>query len=220
MKVIDLPLDQLQEATWNPNTMTPEVLDKLRESIARFGLVQNLVVRPLDGGCEVVSGNQRLRAYREMGLVTAPCVIVELDDARARLLSQALNRIQGEDDLGLRAELVKEVLESIPQEEVLALLPETAASLQALASVGQESIVERLLAWQEAQKAQLHHLSFRLTDSHLELVEEALTRVMAQAKEEKGENPNLRGTALYLLCKRYLEASRVGGYTIGSQNGE
>lgn len=97
-------------------------------------------------------------------------------------------------------------MEAIPQDEVLALLPETASSLQALASLGQESIAERLMAWEEAQKARLHHLEFQLTEDQLEVVEEALRRVIPQAKDLKGDNPNLRGTALYLLCKAFLEA--------------
>lgn len=206
MNIVDLPLDQLWEAEWNPNTMSPELLAKLKESINRYGVVENLVVRAKDRSYEVLSGNQRLGIYRGLGLVSAPCVVVDLDDGRAKLLAQALNRIHGEDDLGLRAELVREVLEAIPQEEVLSLLPDTASSLQALASLGQQTIAEHLMAWQEAQKAQLHHLSFQLTDNHLELVEEALGKFITPAKDLKGDNPNLRGTALYLLCKAFLEA--------------
>ena len=34
---------------------------------------------------------------------SAPCVVLEADDINARLLAQALNRIQGEDDLGVKA---------------------------------------------------------------------------------------------------------------------
>ncbi len=43
------------------------------------------------------------------------------------------------------------MLAAIPQEEVLALLPETAMSLRAFAALGQESIAEHLRTWQEAQ---------------------------------------------------------------------
>lgn len=84
MKVVELPLNQLREANWNPNVVSSTLLTKLRESLIRFGTVQNLVARPRDGGYEVLSGNQRLKVYRELGLVTAPCVVVDLDDARPR----------------------------------------------------------------------------------------------------------------------------------------
>ena len=104
MKVIDLPLVQLREAPWNPNRMEPAVQARLRTSVSRFGLVVNLVVRPLDDDSyEVLSGNQRLHLLQELDYANVPCVVVDLDDASARLLAQALNRIHGEDDLGLRA---------------------------------------------------------------------------------------------------------------------
>ena len=149
MDVRNLPLERLQDAPWNPNRMDDIALNRLRESLSRYGLVQNLVVRPIsEDSHEVLSGNQRLQVLRELCYVEAPCVVVEVDNAHARLLTQALNRLQGEDDLGLKAELVREVLKTLPKEDVLSLLPETTESLQALSSLGQETMAEYLQNWQ------------------------------------------------------------------------
>ena len=206
MQIIELPLDNLKEALWNANEMDPAMEAHLDESIDRYGLLQNLVVRPLgDGAYEVISGNQRVRALRDRGSPTVPCVIVDLDDARARMLAQALNRVHGEDDLGLKAELLREVLESMPQQEVLALLPETAESLAELASLGQEDMAEYLQGWQKAQQARLKHLQFQLIPSQLEIVEEALARFIPIARKSLGDSPNAKGTALFLLCSEYLQ---------------
>ena len=206
MELMNLRLERLQDAPWNPNRMDEATLKRLIESMTRFGMVQNLVVRPIgEGDYEVLSGNQRLQALKELGYAKAPCVVVEVDDVHARLLAQALNRIQGEDDLGLKAELVREILESLPEEEVLSLLPETTESLQALSSLGQESMADYLQNWQLAQGARLKHLQFQLTPAQLEVVEETLSELLPQAKEAQGESPNTRGTALYLLCLRYLK---------------
>ena len=61
MNVVELPIKQLKEASWNPNQMDGAMLARLRESINRFDLVGNLVVRPMPNGLyEVLSGNQRL----------------------------------------------------------------------------------------------------------------------------------------------------------------
>ena len=210
MQSINLTLVQLYPATWNANRMDGAAIGRLRESLARYGMVQNLVVRKLaNANYEVLSGNQRLTVLRDLGYAEVPCVLVELDDARARLLAQALNRIQGEDDLGLRAELIRQVLEALPQEDVLSLLPETAESLKTLVSLGQGDMASYLQTWQKAQEARLKHLQFQLTPSQLEVVEEALSRLLPQAKRSQGESPNARGTALYLLCKNYLEGARV-----------
>ena len=205
MKVVDIPLEQLREAPWNANILDEGMEDKLRTSIRRYGFVQNLVVRPVNGAYEVISGNQRLKILADAGVTTVPCVVVEVDDAHARLLAEAMNRVHGEDDLGLRAELVREVLEQLPEEEVLSLLPETAESLKAIASLGQEDIAGYLDAWTRAQAARLRQLQFQLTPGQLEVIEEALQRVVPMAKEERGGSPNVKGTALFLLCKRFLE---------------
>lgn len=211
MKVDVLPLDQLSEAPWNPNVMDPSTLTKLKVSIRRFGQVQNLVVRPIPNGFEVINGNQRLKAYRDLNLPTAPCVVVPLGDADARLLAQTLNRLQGEDDLGLRAELLRDVLKVIPEEEVLALLPETAASLRILASVGQDNIVRQLQAWIEAEQIKLKSLTFQLTPSQWDIVDEALARILPLAQPD--ENPNRKGTALFLLCQTFLTEKRIADNT-------
>ncbi len=209
MEVIDLPLELLRPAAWNPNRMGPVAFARLRESISRFGVVSNLVVRPLgDGSYEVLSGNHRLELLWESSQTAAPCVVVDLPDAPAKLLAQALNRIQGDDDLGLRAELVREVLKEFPQEQVLSLLPESAESLAALSSLGQEDLASYLRAWQRAEPARLKHLTVQLTPAQQVVVDQALTLFMALAHERGRDSPNIRGTALYLLCLDYLKNQR------------
>ena len=206
MRLVDISLDQLQEAAWNPNQMDEITIARLRESISRYTLLQNLVVRPLrHDAYEVLSGNQRLQVLREIGFEDVPCVVVNLDDADARLLAQALNHVHGEDDLGLRAEALREILKQIPEEQVLAVLPETSNGLNALSTLGQQDMAEHLRAWQQAQAARLKHLQFQLTSSQLEVVQRALASVMSRAKDSLEENPNARGTALYLLCMAFLE---------------
>ncbi|MBM3945084.1 MAG: chromosome partitioning protein ParB [SAR202 cluster bacterium] len=208
MHVVEIPIGRLKPAPWNPNAMDGAMLGRLRESVTRFGLVENLVVRSVGDGYEVLSGNQRLLMLQHTELASAPCVVVELDDAESRLLAMALNRIQGEDDITLKAVLVKRVLESIPQADVLSLLPETTGSLSALATLGEGDLASHLQAWQAAQAAKLRHLQFQLTNGQLELVEEALERALNGSSPDAG-NPNKRGNALFYLCQDYLR--RVGG---------
>ena len=66
-------------------------------------------------------------------------------------------------------------------------------------------MAEHLKAWQQAQAARLKHLQFQLTNKQLKIVEDAVNSMLPQAKQVKGDNPNVRGVALYLLCKYYLE---------------
>jgi DNA modification methylase len=130
-----IPLDQLVEATWNANRVRPGLLAKIRRSLTEFGIVENLVARPHPGQAgrfEVISGNHRLRLLHELGFEAAPVVLVELDDARARLLAQTLNRTRGADDPQAYARLLEEVLAELDVAQVTAFLPESEATIDAV----------------------------------------------------------------------------------------
>lgn len=106
---------------------------------------------------------------------------------------------------GLRAELIRSVIDNIPISEVIDLLPETTNSLNALTSMGTESIASYLTTWQQAQAARLRRLQFRLTSTQLVVVEKALAGIMPKVYETHLGNPNRRGNALYLICKQFLD---------------
>jgi len=186
--------------------MDETMMSRLRESISKYGLVEPLVVRKIDEKrYEVLSGNQRLKVLEEMGFETVPCVIVEFDDIHARLLAQVLNGLRGEDDLALKGALLKEILSSVSEDEVLSLLPETTESLKSLSLINEMDLAEHLKAWEEAQVARLRHMQLQFTNKQLETVEEAVSLVIHEAKENGFDNPNTRGNAVFLLCKFYLE---------------
>jgi hypothetical protein len=129
LDVVDIPLAELAPAPWNANRVSAAMLRKIRRSLERYGLVENLVVRAKPGGgFEVLSGNHRLGLLAELELESAPCVVVDVDDARARLLAQALNR-RGVDDPELYRKLIEDVLAELDVTDVTAILPETPRSL-------------------------------------------------------------------------------------------
>jgi len=205
VEVIELAIEVLKEAPWNVNQIDEAMMQRLRASIQKYGLVQNLVVRQIADGYEVLSGNQRLRLLREFKVTKVPCVIVSLEDGHARLLAQVMNHIHGDDDLGLRAELIREVMQVLPESEVLAVLPETLDGLKSMASLGQETVAGYLQNWQKAQAVRLRNLVFKLTQEQLQSVEKAIYQILPEARRQQGVSPNARSTALYLICKSFLD---------------
>lgn len=174
-----LPLEHLVEAAWNANRVDDTTLPKIRKSIERFGIVENLVVRPIgargpetatlnpaEPTYEVLSGNHRLRLYREMQLETAPCQIVTLDDGRARILAEALNHVRGKNDPDAYRELIRQAVAMTSQDEVLEHLNETSATLKKL--LEEQAAADPPLHWEgrfelviecadEHQQQELYH---------------------------------------------------------------
>jgi DNA modification methylase len=132
-QAVEVPLERLVEADWNANRLSEKLLVKLKRSISEFGVVENLVVRPHPDGSEqleVLSGNQRLGLYRDLGVPLVPVVVVELGDAQARLLAQTLNRTRGSDDPKAYAAVLEQMLQEFTPAVVTAYLPESEATIE------------------------------------------------------------------------------------------
>jgi ParB/RepB/Spo0J family partition protein len=91
-----ISLDFIQENTWNPRKhYDAGTLEELTASIREKGLLEPMIVRPIDDGLfEIVAGSRRLRAARGAGLTSASCVVKALTDAEALevALSENLQR--------------------------------------------------------------------------------------------------------------------------------
>ncbi len=106
-----LPIADLLPADYNPRVMPDEQMAALMRSIERFGFVEPVVVRRSDR--LVIGGHQRIEAARRLGYAHVPVVEVDLDDAQAKALNVALNRIHGEWDVPKLAELLKALPEDL-----------------------------------------------------------------------------------------------------------
>ena len=74
-----------------------DALAELADSIAKHGVIQPLLVRPMpDGSYQLVAGERRWRASRIAGLTEVPVVIKELSDDEAMALA-LIENLQRED---------------------------------------------------------------------------------------------------------------------------
>ena len=86
-----LPLDVLQRGRYQPRIdMRPETLEELAASIRAQGVVQPIVVRPIDAPAagasqryEIIAGERRWRAAQIAGLADIPAVIRRIPDEAA-----------------------------------------------------------------------------------------------------------------------------------------
>ena len=93
-----IPLDLIQRGRFQPRlTLEPEALQELANSIKAQGVVQPVVVRPLQdsGRFELIAGERRWRAAQLAGLTEIPAVIKTVPD-RAVMSIALIENIQRE----------------------------------------------------------------------------------------------------------------------------
>jgi ParB family chromosome partitioning protein len=87
----------IRPGRYQPRTrMEPEALQDLANSIRTQGLLQPVVVRPVDGGYELIAGERRWRAAQMAGLKQLPAIVREVPDESAMVMA-LIENIQRED---------------------------------------------------------------------------------------------------------------------------
>jgi len=104
-----------------PNRLNPRLdiniirLNDLADSIKQVGLLEPLIVRPVDDGYEVVVGERRYRASQQVGLKTVPVVVRQYTDEEVIELNLVEN-IQREDLSAVeKGNCCKQLLENYPK---------------------------------------------------------------------------------------------------------
>ena len=93
-----LAIDVIQRGRYQPRRdFNPESLQELADSIAAQGVVQPIVVRPIDGKrYEIIAGERRWRAAQQAGLDEIPVVIRDVPDQTAMAMG-LIENIQRDD---------------------------------------------------------------------------------------------------------------------------
>lgn len=91
-----VPLARITRNPAQPRTQfDPATIKELADSIRERGVLQPVLLRPADGGYQLVAGERRFLATREAGFSTIPAIIRPLTD-RESLLIALIENIQRE----------------------------------------------------------------------------------------------------------------------------
>ena len=104
-----LPISVLKPAEYNPRKkLKPgdKEYQKIKNSIEEFGFADPLVV---NSDMTIIGGHQRLTVAMELGYTEVPCAVVDVDKTRERALNIALNKITGEWDEQMLADLLTDL---------------------------------------------------------------------------------------------------------------
>lgn len=95
MKTETVKIDKLKLAEYNPRKISDKELDNLKRSLKKFGFIQAVIINK---DSTVISGHQRIRAWKELGNTEVPVVKVDITKKEEKALNLAMNKIGGEWD--------------------------------------------------------------------------------------------------------------------------
>ena len=107
-----LPISVLKPAEYNPRKkLKPgdKEYKKIKDSIEEFGFADPLVV---NSDMTIIGGHQRLNVAIDLGYTEVPCAVVDVDKTREKALNIALNKITGEWDEQMLADLLTDLKEA------------------------------------------------------------------------------------------------------------
>lgn len=182
-----IPVAAISPHPDQPRTRFDEAaLDELAGSIASRGVIQPIIVRPVDGGFQLVAGERRWRAAQKAQLHEIPALIRDLTDRDAAALA-LIENIQRE-DLGPveEARAYRRLAESegLTQAEIAAMVEKSRSHIANLLRL--LTLPEPVIAHLEAGRLTMGHARALVGHERAgELAEEAVAKALSVREVEK-----------------------------------
>lgn len=96
--IVNVAVTKVSPNPFQPReTFDPQNMEELKRSIAEKGIVQPITVRRFNSGFQLIAGERRLRAVRDLGHVTIPAYILEVTTDEDMLELSIIENIHRED---------------------------------------------------------------------------------------------------------------------------
>ena len=93
-----IPIGEVNPNPFQPRTeFDPKPLEELKKSILENGLIQPITVRRIEGKYQLISGERRLRACKDIGYKEIPAYMIKVDNKEAMLALALIENIQREE---------------------------------------------------------------------------------------------------------------------------
>ena len=112
MEFKKIKIAELVPAIYNPRkALKPgdKEYEKIKNSISEFGYVDPVIV---NSDMTVIGGHQRITVLKDLGFTEIDCVVIDIDKTKEKALNVALNKITGEWNKELLADLIADLQDS------------------------------------------------------------------------------------------------------------
>ncbi len=145
---------------------------KLADSIRQYGIIQPLCVRKVGNEYELISGERRLRASKEIGLTAVPCIVSVASDESSAVISIIENLMREDLTIFEEAEAIEALIDTHKQ---------TQEKIAQRLSVSQSYIANKLRLLRLSSEERAMILRSGLTERHAR----ALLRIKDDKLREK-----------------------------------
>lgn len=207
-------IHELHPNDWNPNKQSHFMYEREKRSIKKFGFVDPITVRRVEGQLEIVDGEHRWRAAKDLGLTAVSVTdLGEVSIVQAKALTDVLNNLKGNPDAYRQNQLIEDILAAEP--ELKDVLPYTEAQLaQYVDAVNWDGLDAADRSKPRPAKGHVT-LNVPLTSEQHEVVKHAL-EVAKSKLEEQGD-----AAALVFLAKEFLrQVERVEQQSTPPKHGD
>lgn len=119
-------IEQIEVSKIAPNPNQPrkhfseDSIIKLADSIRQYGIIQPLTVRIIGESYELVAGERRLRAAKELGITTVPCIVIDISDVKSAEISIIENLLRENLNIFEQAEAIESLIDTygLTQEQI------------------------------------------------------------------------------------------------------
>jgi len=213
-KFIEINIEDVRPNPFQPREkIKRENLEKLKNSIAQQGLITPITVREKDDGYEIIAGERRWQASKELKLSKIPAYVLNLKTNEEILEASLVENIQREDlnpieiassykklmdECGLtHGKIAKKVgmdrttvtnhirILKLPFEIRKSIMDEQISMGHARALLALDSIIEQTKLWKRITK---ENLSVRKAE---EIIYKKKEAVQTKTKEKKKKNPQI-----------------------------
>lgn len=114
MEIIEIDINLLKPAEYNPRAMTDKEAEELEKSLDEFGLVEPIIVNKFKGRENIIiGGHRRYDIYKKKGKQTIPVYYVSLPIEKEKELNLRLNKNTGHWDWSMLVNLEEELLRNV-----------------------------------------------------------------------------------------------------------
>lgn len=109
LKIEYVPIDSITPNEYNPNRQSEHDFELLKKSMDEDGFTQPVLAHVETK--QIVDGEHRWRAARDLGFTEIPVVFVDMTAEQMRISTLRHNRARGEEDIELTAQVLRDLQE-------------------------------------------------------------------------------------------------------------